>query len=102
MAVASAMTNLLILPNLYYIKDSLKAQSYHFTIFRMLTFVPWNLKPIVGYIADTKSFCGYRLKFWILLGGTFYLVSCAVMYVSTPDLNTFTLLAVIYNVGNVL
>ena len=102
MAIASAMTSVLIFPNLYYVKDALKAQSYQFTLFRTLTFLPWNLKPIVGYMEDTKSFCGYRLKLWILLGSTLYLVSCVAMYFITPRLNMFTFLALIYNIGNVL
>ena len=81
------MTNLLVFPNLFFIKDSLKAESYQFTLFRMLTFVPWNLKPIVGYVADSKSFFGYRLKFWVVLGGCLYLISCVAMFLFVPTLN---------------
>ena len=69
-------SSMYFLPNFYYIKDVLKKQPYEEGLFSTITYLPWSIKPIIGYTEDSIYPYGYRLKGWLLFGAVLVIISC--------------------------
>lgn len=102
LSFASGVTMYLLYPKLFHIKDVLHAQAYEYTYFKSIVSIPWILKPLVGYIEDSTSVGGYRIKFWLCLASILYVISCAAIFFAKPTLWSFTVYDFFCSSANVM
>lgn len=55
------------LPIFYLYKDDLKVQISTLSLIQGLIILPWILKPFLGFLSDTFSFCGSRKKSYLII-----------------------------------
>ena len=53
----------------YLYKDDLKLQPYEVAKINSLTYIPWIIKPVYGFISDSFPIMGYRRKPYLFIFG---------------------------------
>ena len=93
----SGVLLLITLPNLFYVKNQLKAEAADYTFFDNITKSSWLLKPVLGYFSDSFYPFHYRLKSYILIFSVMMIVCCYMVSILPRDLYFFTIIvALIY------
>lgn len=101
-ALAVGMVTILVYPNLYYVKDVLKSTPAEYAQFKSIGSIAWSIKPIIGYLEDQVSPLYYRIKSWLVIGSILSTAMCALVSVSTPGLNAYTVMFAIVNLAAVM
>jgi len=96
-AVGTGVMHVTHYPNLFYVKDILKADPGEYTFFNSMASIAWTVKPILAYCEDMVAPFHYRVKSWVGLAASMVCLLSIGVSLSHPTLGMFT---VIYGAVN--
>lgn len=59
----------------FFLKDDLALQPADAQVFKSVTHLPWNVKPIYGLVSDTLPILGFQRGPYIVIAGALGIVS---------------------------
>lgn len=67
----------------YFLKDDLKLQPADAQVFKSMSHLPWNIKPIYGLISDTVPILGYQRGPYIVIAGALGMIAYLSLWYAT-------------------